>query len=274
MFQIISATVSVYRSRGKQFERYGYTAFALTVFPYAVTSFANLLANMLSMDYPLFHLVSTKETQEAVGRSASVTVVVGELAPDYAFEEKMVSVLFEKTDGVFLIYKKDGAVETFLGELDISADPSGTEDLEIRSVVTVPYHQGRRGETRTVFRQLSPRTPRFDACNPYWNCFVQYTINHNLAPYTIQAWRKHDRRTRDCLALAFLAAIQSLILVGLERRFSCGACITSTSALLAHSRDRSWLHTEGRGCCRIFVSFGNSNGLVSASRLNPCRHHL
>jgi hypothetical protein len=139
MFQIMSATVSVYRSRGEQFERYDYTAFSLTVLPYAIMSFANLLSNMLSMDYPLFYLVSTQEMHEAIGRGASVTAVVGELAPDCAFEEKMVSVRFEKADGVFRVYKNNGGPEAFLGELSL-ADSTETGDSKTCSVVTIPSY--------------------------------------------------------------------------------------------------------------------------------------
>lgn len=136
MFQIMSRPVSVYRSRGGQFERYGYTAFSLTVLPYAVMSFANLLSNMLSMDYPLFHLVSTQQMHEAIGRGASVTAVVEELAPDCAFEEKMVSFRFEKADGVFHVYKNNGGPEAFLRESGL-ADSTETGDSKTCSVVTI-----------------------------------------------------------------------------------------------------------------------------------------
>ena len=139
MFQIMSATVSVYRSRGEQFERYGYTAFSLTVLPYAVMSFANLLANLLSMDYPLLYLVSTPEMKEAVTRGASVTTVVGELTPDYAVEEKLVPVRFEAANGVLYAYTTSGGVDSFLGELDL-ADPTEGEALELCSLVTVPSY--------------------------------------------------------------------------------------------------------------------------------------
>jgi hypothetical protein len=137
MFQIMSATVSLYRSRGEQFDRYGYTAFSLTVLPYAVMSFANLLANLLSMDYPLFHLVSTSEMEEAMGRQASVTAVVGKLTPDYVFGEKMWSIRFEKVDGELHAYKTVGIDETYLGQLGI-AETSDAGALETCSIITVP----------------------------------------------------------------------------------------------------------------------------------------
>jgi hypothetical protein len=84
MFHIFFATVSLYRSLGEQFGRYSYTAFSLTVLPYAVMSFANLLANLPSMDNPLFHLVSTPEIEEAMFRAAAITAVIGNLVPDYS----------------------------------------------------------------------------------------------------------------------------------------------------------------------------------------------
>lgn len=140
MFQIMSATVSVYRSRGEQFEQYGYTAFSLTVLPYAVMSFANLLANLLSMDYPLFHLVSTPEMKEAMSRGASATAVVGKLTPDYAFEEKMVSVRFEKTNGLLHAYTVTGAGQVFLGELQTEADRTEIEPSQASRFITIPSY--------------------------------------------------------------------------------------------------------------------------------------
>ncbi len=140
MFQIMSATVSLYRSRGEQFDRYGYTAFSITVLPYAVMSFANLLANMLSMDYPLFHLVSTPEMEEATGRGASVTAVVGKLTPECAFEDKMVSVRFEESNGVLHVYKITVLGKDYLGELHPQAGQAKTEALQACPLITIPSY--------------------------------------------------------------------------------------------------------------------------------------
>jgi len=65
--QIIFATVSLYKSRGDQFARYGYAAFSLTVLPFAVMSFANLVANILS---GLYEVVSCRDSGIAPGTGA------------------------------------------------------------------------------------------------------------------------------------------------------------------------------------------------------------
>lgn len=77
--QIMFATISVYRSCGDQFARYGYAAFSLTVLLFAVMSFANLVAHILSPDYMGLYLVETLELIEAQERGAIVMGVVGKL---------------------------------------------------------------------------------------------------------------------------------------------------------------------------------------------------
>ena len=77
--QIIFATISVYKSRGDQFERYGYAAFSLTVLPFAVMSCANLIANIVSLNYARLYLVETPELIEAQARGLIVMSMVGNL---------------------------------------------------------------------------------------------------------------------------------------------------------------------------------------------------
>lgn len=50
--QLIFTTITLYRSRGDQINRYGFAAFGLTVAPYAVMSFVNLLGSIMVPSYP------------------------------------------------------------------------------------------------------------------------------------------------------------------------------------------------------------------------------
>lgn len=103
-------------------------------------SFANLLANLLSMDYPLFHLVSTEEMKEAIRRGASVTAVVGDLTPDSASEEEMVPVRFPKNNGVLHAYQIMASGETDLGEILLQQDKLDLGASQACSLITVPSH--------------------------------------------------------------------------------------------------------------------------------------
>jgi len=51
VFQMISSVITLYRTRGNQIEQFGYTAYGLSVIPYALMSLVNLLANMVTPDY-------------------------------------------------------------------------------------------------------------------------------------------------------------------------------------------------------------------------------
>lgn len=100
--QIIFATVSVYKSRGDQFRRYGYAAFSLTVLPFAVMSFANLIANIISPDYARLHLVETPELIEAQERGAIVMCVVGKLQNEVELTSR---VAFRREGDVLLAWR-------------------------------------------------------------------------------------------------------------------------------------------------------------------------
>ena len=81
--QLLFAIATLYRSRGNQIVRYGYAAFGLTVTPYAVMSFVNLLGNLFCHQHPALYLVESKDSREA--RSMPETVIdgcIGELIED------------------------------------------------------------------------------------------------------------------------------------------------------------------------------------------------
>jgi hypothetical protein len=69
--QLIYASYTLYKTRGDQLNRYGYAAFGLTVIPFIIMSFLNLLGNILTPNYPALYLVSSPELEEAVSRAYS-----------------------------------------------------------------------------------------------------------------------------------------------------------------------------------------------------------
>ncbi|KAE8447550.1 hypothetical protein EG329_010680 [Mollisiaceae sp. DMI_Dod_QoI] len=82
IFQGLYASYTIYKSRGDQLARYGYAAFGLTVTPYIIMSFLNLLGNISTPDYPALYLVSSTELEEAKLREdAAIDGVVGTVVP-------------------------------------------------------------------------------------------------------------------------------------------------------------------------------------------------
>lgn len=66
--QIVASCITLYRSRGSQIERYGFAAFGLTVFPYALMSLVNAICLGFVGDYASIYVLRTKIFHEAVER--------------------------------------------------------------------------------------------------------------------------------------------------------------------------------------------------------------
>lgn len=81
IFQVGSAGLTLYRSRGDQIERFGYAAYGLTVVPYLIMSIVNLMAQIATADYPNVYMVASAEMEEARKRGGVFDGVVGRLKP-------------------------------------------------------------------------------------------------------------------------------------------------------------------------------------------------
>ena len=68
IFQLVYASVTLYRVRGDQIQQYGYAAFALTVAPYMVMSIVNLISTLLAPEYPTTYMVRSEVMDEALKR--------------------------------------------------------------------------------------------------------------------------------------------------------------------------------------------------------------
>ena len=63
--QLILSCITIYRAGGSQFDRYGYACFGLSVFPYTVMSFVNLIFVGILGDYPCLYVMRTAVLDEA-----------------------------------------------------------------------------------------------------------------------------------------------------------------------------------------------------------------
>ncbi|KAF2445771.1 hypothetical protein P171DRAFT_273004 [Karstenula rhodostoma CBS 690.94] len=77
LVQSCYALSTLYRSRGDQIEQFGYAAFGLTVAPYAVMSFVNLLGNLCRPDYASLYMVENSILDEARRRGGVFEGAVG-----------------------------------------------------------------------------------------------------------------------------------------------------------------------------------------------------
>lgn len=83
LLQTLYASVTLYRTRADQLDRFGYASFSLTVAPYAIMSAVNLLANVVTPDYSAMYLVNSSVLREARNRDEKAfDGVVGKLIED------------------------------------------------------------------------------------------------------------------------------------------------------------------------------------------------
>ena len=69
--QVIFASITIYRARGSQIERYGYAAFGLSVFQYAFMSVVNLTCACVVGSYPYAYVLRTEILEEAERRKGA-----------------------------------------------------------------------------------------------------------------------------------------------------------------------------------------------------------
>jgi hypothetical protein len=81
--QLLYSVQTLYSIRSHQLDRFGYAAFGLTVIPYLVMSFVNLVAGLLCPDFEYSYLVDSSILREANSReSASFPGIVGRLVEE------------------------------------------------------------------------------------------------------------------------------------------------------------------------------------------------
>lgn len=77
--QLIYSSITIYRTRGNQIDRYGYTAFGLSVFPYTVMSLVNLVCVATLGEYSRVYIIRTKIMEEAKDRGGIFHEAIGDL---------------------------------------------------------------------------------------------------------------------------------------------------------------------------------------------------
>ena len=75
--QVIFASITIYRARGDQIEKYGYAAYGFSVYPYLLMSVANLIKLLVCGRYPYAYVLRTATLVEAEGKGGVFEGAVG-----------------------------------------------------------------------------------------------------------------------------------------------------------------------------------------------------
>jgi len=114
ILQTAYAAYSVYRARGDQIAVYGYAAFGLTVIPYIMMSVLNLVAQIVSDDYPMLYMIRTPEMDEAIGRGGIFHGAVAKLEPwAGGIDDDPRMVLMDSNSGPWRVQEIGTTVATF-----------------------------------------------------------------------------------------------------------------------------------------------------------------
>jgi hypothetical protein len=150
--QLSYAVVTLYQSFGRQLDYYGYAAFGLTVFPYALMSFVNLLSNMLTPDYYALYLIGSDVMDEAIRRGARFDGVVGRLVQDTGASAATAEVVSTATGNA----KGESVTFSYHDETEHKTFPATVIDY---STPSLPMKKRRKLVTdliETTYRDLSP----------------------------------------------------------------------------------------------------------------------
>ena len=142
LLQLIYASSTLYRTSGGQVKQYGFAAPGLTVLPYAVMSALNLVANLLTPQYPTMYLVRSEVMEEAERRTGlSFHYVVGKIV-DKSGTDNVVKKGWSEIAGSF----KDDDKQLYV--------PSSEEEDEKIAICD--------DSDQTIYIPACPRFPRTD----------------------------------------------------------------------------------------------------------------
>ena len=77
--QLVFSSITLYRTRGPQIQQYGYAAFGLSVFPYALMSFVNLVVVIIVGEYTTLFVLRTAISDEAKRCGGRISGEIGTL---------------------------------------------------------------------------------------------------------------------------------------------------------------------------------------------------
>ncbi|KAL8679907.1 MAG: hypothetical protein Q9224_006994, partial [Gallowayella concinna] len=83
ILQIAYASYTLARNTGDEIERNGYTSFSLSIIPYIIMSFVNLIGNLATPSYPCVYLVATSTMDEAQKRGNVISGQIGYIPDKY-----------------------------------------------------------------------------------------------------------------------------------------------------------------------------------------------
>jgi hypothetical protein len=146
LIQLLYSATTLYRARGHQVSTFGYAAFGLTVAPYAIMSFMNLLSALLCPDYEGMYLVQSSVLDEArrAMPNTKFPTPVGRLMEKSNNPFQLISCTFRGLHGV-------------PAEAQITGEASSL-NIEVTKVSRIA--QDRAKQDRITYKPITHKLPR------------------------------------------------------------------------------------------------------------------
>ncbi|KAI9720763.1 MAG: hypothetical protein M1828_005554 [Chrysothrix sp. TS-e1954] len=80
--QLVFAMITLYRASGTELQQYGFTAYSLTVTPFALMSVINLCGTLITPSFPSLYIVGSTVSDEALQRGCTIDGMVARLGEE------------------------------------------------------------------------------------------------------------------------------------------------------------------------------------------------
>ena len=137
--QLVFSSITLYEARGSQLQRYGYAAFGLSVFPYTLMTFVNLVVGTIVGEYSTLFVLRTVISDEAKRCGGTISGEIGtlpEVTPGQS--ANAVESPVEEDHGLNAIFAIFLYIRHFIlskfPEVDAKTTKTGTPHKVIRSV--------------------------------------------------------------------------------------------------------------------------------------------
>jgi hypothetical protein len=242
--QIIYAVMTLYQSCGNQIDTFGYSAFGLTVIPYALMSLINLIGSLVTPDYHALHLVASDVMDEAIRRGACFDGVVGRLVPETEDALGTAEVLLVNTDERSHDSlsdrdeeKKNGIIMSYCHKNSHDIFPASIVDYSSPSLSAFKRRKYMKKRIESISKDLSPSI-FVPSCSKFCRLSSHdYAIDVNRTQMTCQGSFSFTRTAPSTLcrsAACFANATIVLAIIGAMTKFENGSATVAQSNWILH----------------------------------------
>ena len=227
LLQLLYTSFTLYHANDGQVKQYGFVAPGLTVLPYAIMSGLNLIAGLVTPNYPTLYLVRSKVMEEAERRRGGLpfNYVVGEVfdKPDTNTVQvgwSEIARSFKDGDKALNVTPSAEEDKTEEDEKTMISDGSGVESSQIIYVPACPrFQRTDDGRTSPLLEFDKPRANRYELRFPRYMALGPRARDPQLLSWPSLRGKLHiglPLNEYEILLVAFIFCVEVLIMLALS----------------------------------------------------------